>query len=473
MNILLISGSVAGEIRYGKLKSVGSYMPPYGLLTISGMLEKEGHTVVILDGELYPLSFKLLEQAVNNHNINLIGMSVFTIGYKEAISTATRLKKVFDIPIVVGGPHTFVDFNNFSQNVCFDYFVIGEGEITMSELAKALEAGRDVKEIDGIATRINGQLFKNPSRKRLTDLDMLPYPAFHLLDHLTEYHPSPLGYRKRPFFPLVTSRGCPFHCVFCSTIWGHKWVGHSAEYVLGMIEYLIDAFGAKEIWFAEDTFVNKKQRVIDICQGIISRGIKLSWTCMGSIHNLDEEMLALMKKAGCWQMQLGLESGNDEVLKFIGKKTNVEMIKNKVKMIHETSIQPRGYFILDHLTDTKKSMQDTIDLAMSLPLYSADFHLLQLPLGSKARDIAHQYGTVNYNPDLLTGYSSTGLGFIPNGMTEEFLFKTQKKAHLKFFLRPRQIARIIFPIRSFEDVRRHMMILWAGLKTLISFGRAG
>lgn len=467
MNILLVSGSVSGEKRYGKLKSVGSYMPPYGLLSIAGVLEKDGHTVQILDREIHPYTDEEIGRKVKAMRPDLIGISVYTIGLKESIKTGTFLKQHFDIPIVAGGPHTFVDLDEFSRNECFDYFVIGEGEITMSELVRTLETRGELQTIHGLAARVDGRLINNPPRERLRDLDTLPFPAFHLLEDIRAYHPSPLGYRKRPFFPLVTSRGCPFHCYFCSAIWGHRWVAHSADYVIDLIEYLIGRFGAKEIWFAEDTFVIDKQRVMDICKGILNRNLKISWTCMANVHTLDREMVSLMKKAGCWQMQLGLEAGNDEVLEFVGKKTTVRMIREKVNLIHEVGIQPRGYFILDHLIETKETMQQTIDLAMSLPLYSADFHLLQLPFGSRAREIAHHYGKVDYNPDLLTGYSSRGLGFIPKGMTERFLFKTQRMAHLKFFLRPQQLLRMIASIRTLEDVRRYLRISLAGVRTLL------
>jgi anaerobic magnesium-protoporphyrin IX monomethyl ester cyclase len=467
MKVLLISGSVSGEKRYGKLKSVGSYMPPYGLLSIAGLLEKDGHTAQILDREIYPFSEEQIANRITCTKPDLIGMSVYTIGFKEAIKTATFLKRHFDTPIVAGGPHTFVDFDNFSKNECFDFFVIGEGEITMSDLVKALEGKGDLWSVAGLAARMDGNLIKNPPRERLKNLDILPFPAFHLLENIIAYHPSPLGYRKRPFFPLVTSRGCPFHCYFCSPIWGHKWVAHSADYVVNLMEYLIKEFNAKEIWFSEDTFVIDKQRVIDICQGILRRNLEISWTCMANVHKLDREMLSMMKKAGCWQMQLGLESGNDEVLQFIGKKTSVQMIREKVNLIHEVGIQARGYFILDHLIETRETMRETINFAMSLPLYSADFHLLQLPFGSRAREIAHKYGKVDYNPDLLTGYSSQGLGFVPKGMTEGFLFRTQRKAHLKFFLRPKQILQMIMSIRTLEDMRRYVQMFWAGVKTLL------
>jgi len=466
MKIVLIAGSVSGEKRYGKYKDVGSYMPPYGLLCVAAVLEKNGCAVKIIDTEINNYTEADILHQIKDFDPDLIGMSVFTIGSREAIERAKEIKRTLDLPIVAGGPHTFVDMDNFCKNESFDYFVIGEGEQTMVELVRALETGGSLSDIAGLAYRVDGKIVRNPDRPFIEDLDSLPLPAYHLLENRDFYHPSPLGYRFRPFYPFVTSRGCPFGCVFCSTIWGRKWRANSAEYVINAVEKIVKDFGAREIWFCEDTFSLNKDRVKKICSGIIERNLKLSWTCMANVHTLDEETLSLMKRAGCWQIQMGLESGNNEVLKFIGKPITVEIVREKVNMIAKMGIQPRAYFILDHLVDTEKTMQETIDFALSLPLYSADFHLLQLPLGSRAREIGHEYGKVNLDLDLLTGYSSKGLSFVPKGMTEEYLIKKQKNSHLQFFLRPSQIIRMLGSIKSIEDVKRFNLLFKAFLKTI-------
>ncbi len=467
MKILLISGSVSGEKRYGKLKDVGSYMPPYGLLCIAAVLEKGGHEVKVLDTEIHNYSNIDICSQIDSYKPDLIGMSVFTIGSSEAIERAKAIKLHCNIPIAAGGPHIFVDIDNYSTNTEFDFFVVGEGEQITSELVDALENGKQLSNIAGLVYREDGKIMRNPSRTPIHNLDDIPLPAFHLIQSdKYKYHPSPLGYRFRPFYPLVTSRGCPFKCVFCSTIWGKNWRANSAEYVVNAFEKLMKDFGAREIWICEDTFGLDKKRVEKICLGIIEKKLKISWACMTNVHVLDEKILSLMKKAGCWQIQLGLESGNNEVLKFIGKPITVELIREKVNLVAQSGIQPRAYFILDHLIDTKKTMQETIDLALSLPLYSADFHLLQLPLGSEAREIGHEYGQVNYNLDYLTGYASKGLSFVPKGMTEEYLFEVQRKAHLRFFLRPSQFMRMVKSIKSFEDVKRFYLFFKAFLKSV-------
>ena len=467
-NILLISGAVSGEKRYGKLEKVGAYLPPYGLLSVAASLEKAGHTVNLIDREVSPLSNQEILNYIKLHQPDLVGLSIFTIGSEEGIALAQAIKGQFgSIPIIAGGPHVFVGVEYLKAYSCFDYLVVGEGEITAIELVAALENGRKVAEIPGLIIRQGDGWQDTGLRPQIADLDQLPFPAFHLLDNLKLYHPSPFGYRRLPHLPLVTSRGCPFQCIFCSRIWGNKWRAHSAEYVLEMIKYVVTRFGVKEIWFAEDTFALNRKRVIQICEGILSMGLNIVWSCMTNINVLDEELLILMKRSGCWQVQLGLESGSDPVLKFIRKPITTAVIREKVNLIHRLGIKIRGYFILGHLIDTRETIQQTIDFACSLPLHTAEFHILHLPLGSKARLIASDYGTVNEDLSLLTGYTHSGLSFVPKGLTEREMFNFRRRGHNRFFLRPIVILRHLSEIRSLSDIKRYALVTQAFLNNIV------
>jgi len=467
-NILLISGAVSGEKRYGKLEKVGAYLPPYGLLSVAASLEKAGHTVNLIDREVSPLSNQGILNYIKLHQPDLVGLSIFTIGSEEGIALAQAIKGQFgSIPIIAGGPHVFVGVEYLKAYSCFDYLVLGEGEITATELVAALENSRKGAEIPGLIIRQGDSWQDTGLRPQIADLDQLPFPAFHLLDNFKLYHPSPFGYRRLPHLPLVTSRGCPFQCIFCSRIWGNKWRAHSAEYVLEMIKYVVTRFGVKEIWFAEDTFGINRKRVIQICEGILSTGLNIVWSCMTNINVLDEELLILMKRSGCWQVQLGLESGSDPVLKFIRKPITTAVIREKVNLIHRLGIKIRGYFILGHLIDTRETIQQTIDFACSLPLHTAEFHILHLPLGSKARLIASDYGTVNEDLSLLTGYTHSGLSFVPKGLTEREMFNFRRRGHNRFFLRPIVILRHLSEIRSLSDMKRYTLVTKAFLNNIV------
>jgi anaerobic magnesium-protoporphyrin IX monomethyl ester cyclase len=467
-NILLISGAVSGDKRYGKLEKVGAYLPPYGLLSVAASLEQAGHNVSLIDREISPLSSQEILNYIQLHQTDLVGLSIFTIGSEESIALAQAIKKKFNsLPLIAGGPHVFVGAEYLKEYPCFDYLVVGEGENTALQLVSALEKGRQVAEVPGLIIRQADGWQDTGLRPQIADLDQLPFPAFHLLEDIKLYHPSPFGYRKLPHLPLVTSRGCPFQCIFCSRIWGNKWRAHSAEYVLEMVKYVVRRFGVREIWFAEDTFAISRKRVIQICEGILAAGLNVAWSCMTNINVLDKELLTLMKKSGCWQVQLGLESGNDQVLKFIRKPITTALIREKVNLINSLGIKIRGYFILGHLIDTPETMAQTINFACSLPLYTAEFHILHLPLGSKARQIAHDYGQVNKDLSLLTGYTHSGLSFVPQGLTEQEMFEVRRRGHNRFFLRPKVILRHLSEIKSLGDIKRYTLVTQAFLKNIM------
>jgi len=468
VRILLISGAVSGQKRYGKLEKAGAYLPPYGLLSIAACLEQAGHRVALLDREISPLADEDVVKRIQDEKPDLVGLSVFTIGCEESTALARAVKDAVDVPIVAGGPHVTIGFDYLKEERCFDYFVRGEGERTAVQLVQALDSGASVSEVPGLAFRRDGVLLENPPQTSITNLDDLPFPAFHLLEHLDQYHPTPFGYRRLPHVTLVTSRGCPFDCVFCSRLWGKKWRAHSAEYVVELTKYVVERFGAREVWFAEDTFTLNRERTAQICEGMLQAGLDIKWSCMTNVHVLDPELACLMKKAGCWQVQLGLESGNDEVLKFIRKPVSTQLIREQTNVIHDAGIKVRAYFILGHLIDTEETIRQTIGFALSLPLYTAEFHILHLPLGSEARTIAHDYGVVNCDLALLSGYTDAGLSFVPEGLTAEALFAFRREGTNRFFLRPRKLAEFALDIRSITDLRRYWLIAQAFLTSLRS-----
>jgi len=463
MKILLIAGSIAGEERYGQFEEMGSYLPPYGLLCIAAVLEQNGFEVKILDTEKVEMTFEQLSQVITEYSPDLIGMTVYSIGSKQVIATAEAIKKKFKIPIVAGGPHAMIYPDDLAQYQCFDYLVTGEGEYTMLELAQTLESKGDLRKVPGIIFGKNGQIVRTPDRPYIDNLDELPFPAFHLLEGRNDYAPSALIYKKKPLFALITSRGCPYRCIFCRSIWSRHWRANSAKYVVDMVEYVINNFGVKEITFLEDVFTLNKKRVLEICSLIKKRQLKFSWSCSAVVRTLDKELMKVMKDSGCWMISCGIESGNDEVLKFIRKPLTTDMVRRAISDMDEVGIRPRGYFMIGHLVDTKETIRQTIDFAKSLPFYSVNFNIMHLSPGSEAREIAHKYGKVNMDLSLCSGYCGKGLSFVAHGLTAEWLYDTQKRAFREFFLRPIQIWRLLKTISGIEDVKRY----WVSFKAFV------
>jgi radical SAM superfamily enzyme YgiQ (UPF0313 family) len=449
--VLLVHPPLSGRDRYGKYEEVGSYLPPYGLCTIAAVLERAGCQVQIIDGLCEKLDVDEVVRRALDFEPHVIGITLYTIALEQSLLTARSLKAALDVPIVVGGPHLTLHADECLTEECFDVGVIGEGEETMLELVAALQAGKPLDDIAGLVYRANGTVIRTAPRPYLQDLDQLPFPAYHLLPDLDLYYPTAMVYKRRPILTLITSRGCPYSCIFCSPFWGRRWRANSALYVVDLMEHLVGDFGVRELIIYEDIFTIRKDRVLEICQSIQDRKLRVLWTCSAHVNTLDREVLAAMKAAGCWLISLGIESGDEEVLKFIKKNISLKRARQVVGWADELGLAVRGFFILGHPTDTAETIEKTIRLATELPLHTVNFTLLYPNPGSELYTLAPQYGHVDYDVKLQTGHPPSGLSFVPHGLTESFLKKKQREAYRRFYLRPSQLWRMVKHLDGWED----------------------
>lgn len=469
MKVLLINPQISGKKRYGIYAAVGSYQPPYGLLSIAAVLEKNNFDVKIMDADSrkgIPLD-ELIKQT-QDFAPDIIGMTAYSIGKDNLLYTAETLKGKLDVPIIVGGPHVMTFPEDLTKYSFIDFLCNGEGETTALELLQAIRDKKGYDNIKGITYKKDRNPVRTLDREFIEDLDSLPYPAFHLLDNLKEYTPTPLMYKRLPILMLTTSRGCPYSCIFCNSIWSKKYRFNSAEYVIDMIESAVKKYGFKEIMFYEDTFCLDKERVFKICELLRQKKLDITWSCSAHVNHLTKEMLIEMKRAGCWIISIGIESGNQAVLDFIKKSTKLEKIREVTNWAEEAGIKLRGFFMLGHLIDTKETIQQTIAFAMSLPLFTVNFTIMQLLPGSKVREIAHEYGAADYDVALGTGHPGDRLSFIPSGLTKEYLKSSQKRAYRKLFLRPIQIWRLLSSITGFQDISKYFLLFKTFIKVMLS-----
>jgi len=226
------------------------------------------------------------------------------------------------------------------------------------------------------------------------------------------------------------------------------------------MEELVDTYGIKEFTFYEDNFAVQKDRVFEIWELLNQRNLNVIWSCEAHVNTLNKEMLVAMKKAGCWLISIGIESGDQEVLDFIRKDTTLDKIRQVTQWADEAGIRIRGYFMIGNPTETSETIRRTIDFAKSLPLYTVNFCLIYLNCGSHLYEIADQYGTVDRDPCLVTGHpAKDSIGFVPHGLTKEFLVNIQKKAYREFYLRPSQILRMMRDLDSLESLRRYFSMV--------------
>ena len=467
--ILLVNPQISGERRYGKYAAVGSYQPPYGLLTIASVLEKNDFLVKIIDADSRKgISLEDILRLSGEFDPDIIGLTAYSINADHLVTTAKELKEQSGVPVIVGGPHVISFPEDLERHEFIDLLCTGEGELAALEVMEAIRDNKGFANIAGISYRNGQEFIRNSQRELLADLDRLPYPAFHLLDELKAYAPTPLMYKQLPILMLTTSRGCPYSCIFCNSIWGKRYRCNSAEYVVDMIEENVARYGFREVMFYEDTFCLKKERVLRICELLQQKDMGLSWSCSSHVNHLTKEMLLEMKKAGCWIISVGIESGNQEVLNFIKKSSKLERIREVAGWASEVGIKVRGFFILGHPVDNKQTIRQTIDFAKSLPLFTVNFTILQLLPGSEVREIAHEYGTVNYDLSLGTGHPEDNLSFVPKGLTEKYLKRMQARAYFEFFFRPRQLLQMLKMLRSKEDVKKYARLFFAFVKLVLS-----
>ncbi|KKR82042.1 MAG: Radical SAM domain protein [Parcubacteria group bacterium GW2011_GWD2_40_9] len=349
-----------------KIRVAIPVIPYISLAMIGGSLLRDGHDVHILDLSVSSEPERDIDEAVKDFKPQYIGISFTSALSKEAIEIVQKIKKInSDIIAIAGGVHSTTLPEETLKNSSFDIAVIGEGEDTMREII----SGKNYEEILGIAYKKNGEIKVNSRRPFVEDIDSLPLPAWHLYD-IKKYHTPRINSRRNPVGAMETSRGCPFTCVFCNkTVFARIFRAKSAERVVDEMEYML-RMGFREIHIWEDGFSTDLNRAKEICRLIIKRKLYFPWNIYNGIRvdRIDEELLRLLKKAGCYRISIGIESGNQNVIKIVNKGITLEQIRRAVKIIKEAGIESLGFFMVGLPGDTEGTMQDTINFAKELKL---------------------------------------------------------------------------------------------------------
>jgi anaerobic magnesium-protoporphyrin IX monomethyl ester cyclase len=364
MNILLIQPP--SRIRQREELVV----PPLGLAYLASTLRREGHRVKILDAFALGMSWEEFEAEIKKEKPDLIGMGGMTPTIDNTLRAA-KICRPHTRTLVVGGPHVSVHREEFFRDCPeADFGVMGEGEAAFAGLVKRLEEGKDPWEGPGLV----GPERANPPANFIEDLDSIPFPSRNLLPNQAYRYALWPG---KKITTLITSRGCPYQCIFCDkSTFGSKWRARSAQNVLEEIEQIVRDLKIKSIIFYDDLFTLSKQRVVQICQGILDRDLQIEWKCEGRVDRVDEEMLRWMRKAGCTLIAYGVESGNQEGLEYLRKKTTLAQIRRAFELTHKAGLRPMAYFILGIPVETFEGGLQTIEFAKELNPEYAQFSIL-------------------------------------------------------------------------------------------------
>jgi anaerobic magnesium-protoporphyrin IX monomethyl ester cyclase len=294
----------------------------------------------------------------------IIGIQTMFSIKEKAMEFATRLREDCDI-LVAGGPLATSNPEEFAST--FDVVVLGEGEETTLELAQSVKNGGNIARIPGIVYKENKEIKYTNPRPLMENLDRLPFPARDMFDNeaYKHYYKGSFGYTTTS---VMTSRGCPFQCDFCSRpVFGNSFRSRTAANIVDEVE-TIKKLGYDRVWFADDCFTLNRNRLLGICDELVQRRINIGWECLSRVDTVDSQVAQRMKAAGCIRVFLGLESGNDNVLRIMKKQATVKQAKEAVGAFKQAKVQTGAFFILGYPGENDHTMLDTVDFASSLPL---------------------------------------------------------------------------------------------------------
>jgi anaerobic magnesium-protoporphyrin IX monomethyl ester cyclase len=325
--------------------------PSLGIAYIASSLRAVGHTIDLLDGKLADLSVDDIVSRVREGRPDLVGITCMTVEYPRAVEIARRIKHDrADVPVVVGGAHVnAVGRGALEEGDGFDYACVGEGEYLVRELADSLEHGTDPSAIPGLVSRQGEDLVAGPPRPPPDDYDALPFPAWDL-------------FQRVETLPLITHRGCPFQCVFCSHNSGFKPRYRTPANVLDEVEEILERYRPTRIRIEDETFGLHMGRTKAILEGIISREIhqQVRFSAQTRVDRADDEFMRLLKTANFETLELGVETGNPEILEKIKKGITLEQVEHAVSLAKANGLRVWCKFILGHPDETHAQIRDTI-----------------------------------------------------------------------------------------------------------------
>lgn len=423
--------------------------PVLGISYISSYVEKSGYDCKVFDAYFNSWTEEELVGRVTEYGPDVIGLSAMTHEITQAANIAKLLKKRLDTPAVVGGCHvTALPEKTLEEFPVFDYGVYGEGESTVLELMQYLEGGREGKGGEGAPINpgsIKGLVFKN-ARGRVCvnegrpylasdELDALPYPAFN---HYYKDNPRALA-DKDSCYVMFTSRGCPYDCAFCMQVLGRKVRRRSPEGVLKEMEFAISNYSAHTFDFADEIFLFENRYTSEILRSMIDSGLaeRVRWSALTRANMVTPELVALAKRAGCYRLEMGVESGDEEILKTIGKAITIEQVRSAVRVIKGAGISLGIYFILGHPRETRQTLKKTVRLAAELNTDTIAVGIMVPYPGTRVHDMAIR-GEAGYRL-LSTDWSEYdkygGRALEIKGIPYDELVKWQKRALVYFYLR--------------------------------------
>lgn len=358
IDVLLINPTTIRT--YKKVSADIISMPPLGLLYLGTYIKKKGYSVSIIDFSVNYYSLDEFISKLKELTPKIIGISTFTECYSPTKILIKLIKQLLpNIYIIAGGPGATFSYQKYFDETDIDFIIRGEGEFSLCHLIENIFSKKhNYNSIEGLVYKENNNLVVNSMGRRISNQDDLGWPDRSLLDLSKYIYP----------YTISTSRGCPGNCMFCSSrqYWGKEIHFRSPESIIEEIKFLIKNYNLEYFFIIDDTFTMIPKRVFKFIELLEENNIYVTWGCESRADVVTYELLQKMYESGCRKLQFGLESANNEILRKIGKKITRENVLNAVKIARSIGIDVNVSFIIGHVYDTKKTIEDTLEFALFL-----------------------------------------------------------------------------------------------------------
>ncbi|MCS7132689.1 MAG: B12-binding domain-containing radical SAM protein [Aigarchaeota archaeon] len=462
MRILFITPPTPSVVK----EVLGSGGPPLGLAYLAATAREEGWEPGIIDALTEGLSLRELERRISGFDPDVVGITATTSMMPDVYEVAKIVKGVNEGALVLlGGPHaTFMAHEILRECPHVDLVVRGEGEETLREILGKLEKGHSFRDVLGVTYREGGLIKDNPPRPLIRDLDALPHPEYDLLP-MEKYVVN--GVR---FGAVMTSRGCPYNCVFCSSSlqFGKGWRSHSVDRVIDELKILSEEFGVKEVEFLDDTFTLNPKRVEEISKRVVEEKLDISWSASSRVNTFNYQIGCSMRRAGAHTVYFGIESGSDRTLKFIEKGISRMQSMEAVKAAKRAGLRVLGSFVMGFPYETEDEIRETISFANRVGVDLAQFTIATPYPGTRLWEIALEKNlllTRNWRKFTTVDVVMKNIYLTPQMIKKLFLW-----AYLTFYLHPRRVIEDVIRNRgfilrraipaAFKFVKRSILSLW-------------
>lgn len=461
-------GPVRNEPGIKTVKENYGIFPSLSLLYVAGILRDAGCDVIFIDAHAEGLTLEQTVARLQRFGPDFIGYTLTTYLFFQSMDWIKAIREHVDAPTIVGGVHLSIYAKETLAYDALDYAVTGEAEHALPEMLDAIVRRRDLSTVRGIAYKQpDGRVVVTP-RAADVDVDAAPFPARELLDNSLYYS---FISKYKNFSVFITSRGCPYKCIFCEQ--GSKaFRPRSPKNVVDELELCVKEYGIRELDFFDSSFTIRKQRVIDICDEINRRGLDIVWAARTRVDCITDDVLKAMRSAGCSRIYYGIESGNREILHTLKKSTSLEMYHDVVKRTKQHGIHTFGYFMVGNPYEDEATIRQTIRLALTLDLDYAQFSkVTPMPATEMYTLLLKEQGRDFWREHIARGTDED----IPRplcDMTDEEIQRWTRLAYLRFYYRPKYIARALSRVRSTDELARSVKTAWQMLMNVPAGGDA-